>query len=377
MIQGIYVHIPFCHQICSYCDFNKFYFHNQPVDAYLERLDQEMERWSRKTDLSEVHTVFLGGGTPTSLSLRQLSKLFDSLDKHFPMHQITEFSSEANPDELTYDKMELMAARGVNRFSIGVQTFDAGLLKVLGRTHTEQHVERVIQHANDLKFPSISMDLMYGLPNQSMDQWQEALQRAFQMSITHISAYSLLVEPKTIFYNLMSKGKLPLPTQDLEREMYDYLLNATKQHGFEQYEISNFAKNGLYSEHNSIYWRNEEYLGLGAGAHGYVDGIRYSNHGPLKKYMTAIEEGQLPIIHQTFVTEKEAMEEELFLGLRMNKGVSFDEFTRKFNRDLREIYQPQLTKQLALGNLEEHDGRLRLTYQGRFIGNDVFSEFLL
>lgn len=377
MIQGIYVHIPFCHQICSYCDFNKFYFHNQPVDAYLDRLDQEMAMWSRKTDLSEVHTVFLGGGTPTSLSLRQLSKLFDSLEKHFPMHQVTEFTSEANPDELTYDKMELMASRGANRFSIGVQTFDARLLKVLGRTHTEQHVERVIQHANDLKFPSISMDLMYGLPNQTMDQWTDALHRAFEMPITHISAYSLLVEPKTIFYNLLSKGKLPLPTQELERDMYDYLLTQTKKQGFEQYEISNFAKNKLYSEHNSIYWRNEEYLGLGAGAHGYVDGIRYSNHGPLKKYMGSLEEQTLPILHQTLVTSKEAMEEELFLGLRMNKGVSFTDFARKYGSDLRDVYATQLDKQIGLGNLVVEDGRLQLTYQGRFIGNDIFSEFLL
>lgn len=377
MIQGIYIHIPFCHQICSYCDFNKFYFHNQPVDAYLERLDQEMAMWARKTDLSDVHTVFLGGGTPTSLSLRQLSRLFDSLDKHFPMHQITEFTSEANPDELTYDKMELMAARGVNRFSIGVQTFDPGLLKVLGRTHSDYHVERVLQHANDLKFPSISMDLMYGLPNQTMDQWQEALSKAFSMPITHISAYSLLVEPKTIFYNLLSKGKLSLPSQELERDMYDVLLNETSKHGFEQYEISNFAKGKLYSEHNSIYWRNEEYLGLGAGAHGYVDGVRYSNHGPLKKYMSAIEEGSLPIIHDHQVTSKEAMEEEMFLGLRMNQGVDYKHFQQKFGSDLRVVYAETLAKHIQLGNLESTSDSIRLTRQGRFIGNEVFQEFLL
>lgn len=377
MIQGIYIHIPFCHQICSYCDFNKFYFHNQPVDEYLERLDQEMAMWARRTDLSEVHTIFLGGGTPTALSLRQLSKLFDSIEQHFPLHQVKEFTSEANPDELTYDKMELMASRGVNRFSIGVQTFDPHLLKVLGRTHTQKHVDRVIQHANDLKFPSVSMDLMYGLPNQTMDQWTKALNRAFSMPITHISAYSLLVEPKTIFYNLLAKGKLKLPTQDLETEMYEVLLNETAAHGFEQYEISNFAKNQLFSEHNSIYWRNEEYLGLGAGAHGYVDGVRYSNHGPLKKYMTAIELGSLPIIHETTVSQKEAMEEEMFLGLRMNKGVSFETFSRKFNQDLQSVYAEQVKKHIGFGYLEQTNDSIRLTRKGRFVGNEVFQDFLL
>lgn len=377
MIQGIYIHIPFCHQICSYCDFNKFYFHNQPVDEYLTLLDREMEIWSRKTDLDEVHTIFLGGGTPTSLSLRQLSKLFDSIAKHFPMHQIKEFTSEANPDELTYDKMELMAARGVNRFSIGVQTFDAKLLKVLGRTHTNEHVERVLKHADQLKFPSISMDLMYGLPNQTMEQWNEALTRAFEMPITHISAYSLLVEPKTIFYNLLAKGKLSLPSQDLEAEMYDVLMRRTEEHGFEQYEISNFAKKGLYSEHNSIYWRNEEYLGLGAGAHGYVDGIRYSNHGPLKKYMQSLEANQLPILHQNQVTPKEEMEEQMFLGLRMNQGVSFDTFRKRFEKELTDVYGVKMAPHIANGLLETTATGVRLTRKGRFVGNEIFQDFLL
>lgn len=336
-----------------------------------------MELWSRKTDLSEVHTVFLGGGTPTSLSLRQLSRLFDSIATHFPMHQIKEFTSEANPDELTYDKMELMAARGVNRFSIGVQTFDAKLLKVLGRTHSTHHVERVIQHANDLNFPSISMDLMYGLPGQTMKQWEHSLNEAFAMPITHISAYSLLVEPKTIFYNLMAKGKLKLPTQDLEADMYDVLLTQTAKAGFEQYEISNFAKNNLFSEHNSIYWRNEEYLGLGAGAHGYVDGVRYSNHGPLKKYMTALETGTLPIIHQTEVTKKEAMEEQMFLGLRMNQGVNLKKFQQRFSEDLEVLYQQKITPHVEKGFLELTPDAIRLTRKGRFIGNEVFQDFLL
>lgn len=377
MIQGIYIHIPFCHQICSYCDFNKFYFHNQPVDEYLTRLDQEMELWARKTDLSEVHTIFLGGGTPTSLSLRQLSRLFDSISKHFPVDQVSEFTSEANPDELTYDKMELMAARGVNRFSIGVQTFDQQLLKVLGRTHSTEHVERVITHAEQLNFPSISMDLMYGLPNQTMEQWEQALTKAFSMPITHISAYSLLVEPKTIFYNLLAKGKLKLPTQELEADMYDVLLKQTEKAGFEQYEISNFAKNKLYSEHNSIYWRNEEYLGLGAGAHGYVDGVRYSNHGPLKKYMTPLELNELPVLHQNLVTVKESMEEQMFLGLRMNQGVQYTKFEEKYGKDLRTVYAEKIRPHAANGFLELTDETLRLTRKGRFIGNEIFQDFLL
>lgn len=376
MVRGVYIHIPFCHQICNYCDFNKFFFHNQPVDEYIESLGKEMALWANDLQKAEIETIFIGGGTPTSLSVDQLDRLLELITTYIPMEHVSEFSSEANPDELTLDKMQKMREFGVNRLSMGVQTFDQDLLKVLGRTHSNDHVYEVINHAKQTDFPSISIDLMYGLPNQTMDQWKASLQEAFRLKIPHISAYSLLVEPKTIFYNLLSKGKLSLPGEDLEAEMYGYLLEEMQSHGYIQYEISNFAYVGKESKHNLLYWNNDEYIGLGAGAHGYVNGKRYSNHGPIKKYMQTIETGEQPLMMQKEVTNVEKMEEEMFLGLRKNEGVSLAKFEERYGLTLRDVYGKELDELLQRELLVLENNFVRLTSRGRFMGNEVFQYFL-
>ncbi len=376
MVRGVYIHIPFCHQICNYCDFNKFFFHNQPVDEYIESLGKEMALWANDLQKAEIETIFIGGGTPTSLSVDQLDRLLELITTYIPMEHVTEFSSEANPDELTLDKMQKMREFGVNRLSMGVQTFDQNLLKVLGRTHSNDHVYEVINHAKQTDFPSISIDLMYGLPNQTMDQWKASLQEAFRLKIPHISAYSLLVEPKTIFYNLLSKGKLSLPGEDLEAEMYGYLLEEMKSHGYIQYEISNFAYVGKESKHNLLYWNNDEYIGLGAGAHGYVNGKRYSNHGPIKKYMQTIDTGEQPLMMQKEVTTVEKMEEEMFLGLRKNEGVSLAKFEERYGLTLRDVYGKELDELFQRELLVLENNFVRLTSRGRFMGNEVFQYFL-
>lgn len=194
------------------------------------------------------------------------------------MDSVTEFTSEANPDELSAEKLQVLLDGGVNRLSMGVQSFDQGLLKKIGRTHSNEHVYETIALAKKIGFHNISIDLMYGLPGQTMAQWQESLNKALALDLPHFSAYSLIVEPKTIFYNQYTKGKLHLPTEDLEADMYDVLMQQMALHGRQQYEISNFAKPGFDSIHNKIYWDNDEYIGLGAGAHGYLAGVRYSNH---------------------------------------------------------------------------------------------------
>ncbi|WP_419958627.1 radical SAM family heme chaperone HemW [Psychrobacillus psychrotolerans] len=376
MVRGVYIHIPFCHQICNYCDFNKFFFHNQPVDEYIESIGKEMALWANDLQKAEIETIFIGGGTPTSLSVDQLDRLLELITTYIPMEHVTEFSSEANPDELTLDKMQKMREFGVNRLSMGVQTFDQDLLKVLGRTHSNDHVYEVINHAKQTDFPSISIDLMYGLPNQTMDQWKASLQEAFRLKIPHISAYSLLVEPKTIFYNLLSKGKLSLPGEDLEAEMYGYLLEEMQSHGYIQYEISNFAYVGKESKHNLLYWNNDEYIGLGAGAHGYVNGKRYSNHGPIKKYMQTIDTGEQPLMMQKEVTNVEKMEEEMFLGLRKNEGVSLAKFEERYGLTLRDVYGKELDELLQRELLVLENNCVRLTSRGRFMGNEVFQYFL-
>ncbi|MFF2754259.1 radical SAM family heme chaperone HemW [Psychrobacillus sp. NPDC058041] len=376
MVRGIYIHIPFCHQICNYCDFNKFFFHNQPVDEYIESLGKEMTMYKEQLKNSSIETIFIGGGTPTSLTEKQLERLFTLIHSHIPMNKIIEFTSEANPDELTFEKMKLMRSFGVNRLSMGVQTFDQDLLKVLGRTHSNEHVYSVIENAKQIGFPSISMDLMYGLPNQTMEQWEHSLKEAYRLKIPHISAYSLLVEPKTVFYNLMSKGKLSLPGEDLEAEMYSYLLDEMQKQGYNQYEISNFSFKEKESRHNLLYWDNDEYLGLGAGAHGYVNNIRYSNHGPLKKYMESLESNEKPIMQKKEVTDIEKMEEEMFLGLRKNAGISLKKFEIRYGKTLQNVYGKELDELIQNELIILEDDFVKLTRRGRFVGNEVFQYFL-
>ncbi|MTD30012.1 radical SAM family heme chaperone HemW [Planomicrobium sp. YIM 101495] len=378
MVKGLYIHIPFCHQICNYCDFNKFFFKDQPVDAYIESLGKELALWKRNGALDEpVKTIFLGGGTPTSLEPKQLVRLTSLIHQYVPMAEGVEWSSEANPDELTKEKMQVLFDAGVNRLSMGVQTFDAELLKRIGRTHAPEDIARAVNDARAIGFDNISFDLMYGLPGQTMEQWTDTLGKAYAFDLPHFSAYSLIIEPKTVFYNLMSKGKLQTVTEELEADMYNVLMEEMNKRGRKQYEISNFALPGYESRHNLIYWDNESYIGVGAGAHGYVDGIRYSNAGPLKKYMEPLDAHVRPVLNEHRVPLSEQMEEEMFLGLRKTAGVSLSHFTEKFERNIEEVYGTILAEEQAKGNLVIEADHAKLTRQGRFVGNEVFEKFLL
>ncbi|HSJ38094.1 MAG TPA: radical SAM family heme chaperone HemW [Planococcus sp. (in: firmicutes)] len=378
MVKGLYIHIPFCHQICFYCDFNKVFFKDQPVDAYIDSLGKELSLLKQQGALDRpLETIFIGGGTPTSLEPQQLEKLLGYIHEFVPMADNLEWTSEANPDELTYEKMQVLFNGGVNRLSMGVQSFDEDLLKRLGRTHSNNDVARAVAEARKVGFTDISFDLMYGLPGQTMEQWEDTLEQAFAFDLPHFSAYSLIIEPKTVFYNLMTKGKLNTVTEDLEADMYEKLMGEMEKRGLLQYEISNFARQGAESRHNLLYWDNEEYIGAGAGAHGYVQGFRYSNAGPLKKYMEPLEQGLRPILNSHEVPLKEQMEEEMFLGLRKTAGVSLEHFNEKFGRHMESVYGDILKKEIESQNLVIENGRVKLTRQGRFIGNNVFEQFLL
>ncbi|RTQ95620.1 radical SAM family heme chaperone HemW [Lysinibacillus telephonicus] len=379
MARGVYIHIPFCHQICNYCDFNKVFFKNQPVDEYIEAIGKEIALAVQQMpeQFNEIETIYLGGGTPTALSANQITRLLQLINTFLPTKQLIEFSSEANPDELSEDKLQALINGGVNRLSMGVQSFDQSLLKKLGRTHSNEHVYETINKAKQVGFHNISIDLMYGLPGQTFAQWEDTLEKALQLNLPHYSAYSLIVEPKTIFYIQYVKGRLNLPTEDSEADMYDLLMKKMDEKGIRQYEISNFALDGHISTHNKIYWDNDEYAGFGAGAHGYLNGIRYSNHGPIKRYLEAITEGKRPVIHSHQVSQEEKIEEQMFLGLRKNEGVSFKEFENKYLIPMKSIYGDIIRQLVNDGLLVEDEAGVRLTRKGRFVGNEVFQHFLM
>jgi putative oxygen-independent coproporphyrinogen III oxidase len=377
LIRAAYFHIPFCAQICHYCDFNKVFFKGQPVDEYLRAMEKEMKHTIEMFPTHKLDTIFVGGGTPTVLEMNQLDFFLNSIHKHFPFTiGEVEFTFEANPNELSKEKLQLLKEAGVNRLSFGVQTFDDELLQKIGRTHRQLDVLQTIETAKEIGFTNISIDLMYGLPGQTLEQFRRTLEKAFSLDIQHISAYSLIVEPKTVFYNLMKKGELLLPSQEEEAEMYEEVMKQMKIHGYQQYEISNYTRSGFESRHNLTYWNNEEYYGIGAGAHSYVNGKRNVNAGPLKKYIHLVEKTNFPYIESHTVTKEEKMEEEMFLGLRKTEGVSKQRFSDKFHRPLHEVFGEQIAIEKQKGLLEETDSHIRLTHRGKLLGNEVFQAFI-
>lgn len=367
-----YVHIPFCTQICYYCDFSKVFIKNQPVDAYLQALIREFESYK----IEQLRTLYIGGGTPTAISAEQLDYLLSHLTKNLDLSQLEEFTIEANPGDLTPDKIAVLEKSAVNRISLGVQTFNDKQLKRIGRSHNEAQIYESIDSLKGAGFDNISIDLIYALPGQTMADVKENVAKAIALDIPHLSLYSLILEHHTVFMNKMRCGKLNLPTEDLEADMFDYIIAKLESHGFEHYEISNFTKPGRESRHNLMYWDNAEYYGVGAGASGYVDGVRYRNRGPIQHYLKGVAQGN-PRLEEEVLTKQEMMEEEFFLGLRKKEGVSISRFEEKFAENFSNRYGDIVEKLTRDGLVQVTDGRLRMTKKGLFLGDTVAEKFIV
>lgn len=375
--HAVYVHVPFCEQICHYCDFNKFYLKNQPIEDYLQSCHDEMKNTVNKTKATAISSIYVGGGTPTSLSTSQLETLLKSITIFFPLTDKYEWTVEVNPSGVTREKLEMLHNMGVNRLSIGAQTFDAALLKAIGRDHVPEDIERTIETARSVGFSNISLDLMFGLPNQSVEQFIHTVNKAITLEVEHISAYSLKVEPRTVFYQLWNKGKLSLPEEDNQADMYEALRASLLENGYQHYEISNFSKEGFASQHNLTYWKNEFYYGIGAGAHSYVDGVRRMNHGPLPKYMASVKGTGFPYREEHIVTKKEKMEEEMFMGLRVLDGVSQEPFFKKYGMEINDVFSEAVKNLIHRGLLTDDGTHIKLSEKGLLLGNEVFEKFLL
>lgn len=378
-MKSAYIHIPFCEHICFYCDFNKVFLRGQPVDEYIDCLLQEIS-WTREkyNDQEKMETLYIGGGTPTSLTAQQLDRLLSGIQSILPVNKEEyEFTIEANPGDLTQDKLLVFKEYGINRLSLGVQTFDDRLLKKIGRKHTAAEVFQTLDLIAKEGFENVSIDLIYALPNQSLSSYAATLDQAIALNLPHYSLYSLILENQTIFANWARKGRLPLPSQEVEAEMFELTQAKMNATGLHQYEISNFSREGKESRHNLVYWNNDHYYGFGAGASGYVGTERYRNHGPIQHYLQPLREGRLPILEIEPLTLHNQMEEEMFLGLRKKTGVSRLVFEQKFGHSFEEIYGEVANQLLQKGWLEEEGQRIRLSAKGLMIGNEVFQEFLM
>ena len=367
-----YVHIPFCTQICYYCDFSKVFIKNQPVDSYLEHLIEEYDSY----DIKNLRTLYIGGGTPTALSAPQLAFLLEKLTDKLDLSYLEELTIEANPGDLDQEKIAVLKDSPVNRVSLGVQTFNDRMLKQIGRSHSEKDIYENIANLKKAGFDNISIDLIYALPKQTMEDVKTNVSKAIALDIPHMSLYSLILENHTVFMNRMRRGKLPLPKEDLEAEMFDYIIAELEKAGFEHYEISNFSKPGFESRHNLMYWDNAEYYGIGAGASGYVNGVRYKNHGPIRHYLQAVEAGNARV-QEEMLTLKEKMEEEMFLGLRKKSGVSKKRFEEKFGISFEDQYGAVVSELTEQGLLVPDRDIVRMTKQGLFLGDTVAEKFIL
>ncbi|MBO6293285.1 MAG: radical SAM family heme chaperone HemW [Selenomonas sp.] len=377
MQWGAYVHIPFCRRKCNYCDFASYGGREEAREAYVDALG--VETLVRGQEMVLKHgrpaTLYLGGGTPSALSLDQMGTLMALLKSVFGEPE--EFTIEVNPGTVDGEYLKKLREWGANRLSIGIQSFDDNILQNLGRIHTAAQAEETVKLAREAGFENLSLDLMYGLPGQTMAILQESVAKALSLQPEHISIYGLQVEEGTPFFKLQQEGKLDLPQDELTDEMYDYITEYLPEQGYRRYEISNFARPGKESRHNLSYWQDVPYLGLGSAAHSYLDGMRLENVADLDEYINTIKSGSLPLRSEEDPSEQHHMEEFAFLALRTMKGIDKKKFKDTFGKDLRSVYGKKINRLVRQGLLQENKRTVSLTKAGAKVGNQVFAEFLL
>lgn len=377
MPKAVYIHIPFCANKCHYCDFTAYVVNGQPVDEYLSALEREMEMTVAETPPETIDTIFIGGGTPTVLTPKQMERLLTAIRTYFPKwSEDYEFTIEANPGTTSRELLHVMREGGVNRLSFGAQTFHPGLLQKIGRIHGVQEIMESVETAREAGFANISLDLMFGLPEQTVRDVHETLKQAVSLEPQHFSCYSLKIEEGTLFHFLYERNELPLPSEDEELAMYQLVRAFLAEHGYKQYEISNFARPGFASKHNQTYWRNEEYYGIGVGAHGYVNGVRHENLKGVREYIDRTNTGVLPVKERHPVPRQEEMENFMILGLRMLDGISKQEFFDRYQVHVEDLFGEELKMLYRKNLLIETNDRIRLTEQGLLYGNEVFASFL-
>ncbi|GIP39577.1 oxygen-independent coproporphyrinogen-III oxidase-like protein YqeR [Paenibacillus sp. J31TS4] len=374
--RTVYLHIPFCTNKCYYCDFNSYVLKGQPVRDYLDALEREMEATVKRTPPAAIETFFVGGGTPTVLLPDQMEHFLRLVRTYFPDRaDDCEFTMEANPGTTDPEKLAAMFEGGVNRISFGVQTFDQGLLERIGRIHNVDDVYRSLENARAAGFRNLSIDLMFGLPGQTIGQMEDSLDKALRLDLQHYSIYALKIEENTLFHTLYERNQLPLPEEEDELGMYLLTMEKLKANGYAQYEISNFAKPGRESRHNLAYWQNRSYYGLGAGAHGYIGGRRHVNIKGITPFIEATRQG-LPRLEENPVPREEAMEDFMMVSLRVLEGVSDADFRAQFGVSLTEVFGSLLDRLAGEGLLEADGYRWKLTERGLLFGNEVFAEFI-
>lgn len=388
---GLYIHIPFCHTKCTYCDFNTYTGLENLIDDFTESICNEIEFWSI-TDQYSINSIFIGGGTPSYIDVENLEKIINKINSNFKISKEIEITMEINPEDVTDKKALLWKNIGINRCSVGIQSLNDDELKIINRRHT---ANKAINSINILKkyFKNVSIDLIYGLPKQNLKSYVDTLEKIIKINPTHISAYSLQVEKGTYLNEQVFKNEVVVATDDISAEMYKKTQNILKKNNYKNYEISNWSKNGLLSEHNMKYWKLEPYIGIGPGAHSYLEKKRFSVIKSPKKYIQSIKkikknkiiniEEKIRFLKKNTFFEiyeehnsKNEKLEFLMLSLRLEQGIDIKDFKQRFSQDFDELYLNKLKHYFKNNILEKNNGFYKLTNKGKLFANEVANNFV-
>ena len=377
--MGLYVHIPFCKQKCMYCDFPAYQNLQDYYETYIYALVQEIDLWISEHPESKerpIDTIYFGGGTPTELSIQQIKMILDKIKSTFTITDDCHMTIESNPGEVDLRYLTKLVQLGFNRISFGVQTFDDKALTMLHRSHNGEKAKEAVYDAKEAGFADINIDLIYGLPRQSLDDIKRNLTIVEELPINHISTYGLQVEVGTYLYHLVQKNLISIPSESIDEDMYDTMMEGLKELGFERYEISNFSKDNSYSRHNIKYWHYVDYLGFGAGAHSFYNGVRRSNNRNVMPYIQSVDRYVIPTIDTETITLERAQEDFCFLALRTKWGLDEQKFEDTFGVSVYDLFGTTLEDLVSKGLLEYQNGSYHLTAKGAKHGNYVFSQFI-
>jgi len=384
---GIYLHIPFCTTKCGYCDFNAYANLEHLAPEYTKALIKEIKLWETSLSKYTVKSIFFGGGTPSLTSITDLKQIISTLFETFNISSAVEFTLEANPTELTEEHLFKMRELGINRLSMGVQSMNTEELQLLERSHSPEQVINVIKIARKVGFNNLNLDLIYGLINQNLLTWKETVDKILEYNPDHLSCYALTIEPGTPLYYRVEKGLLPEPNPDIAADQYEWTRKRLDNAGYVHYEISNWAKKDYSCMHNLIYWRNENYLGLGAGAHSYFGGKRFANIDAPNRYIQLVNTSFTEWENKQHIVMKQITHDEILdlattqsdsaiLGLRLIEGINFDDYKKRFGVDIDQLYANAITKHLKTGLLEKTKTSIRLSSKGLLLANELFIDLL-
>ena len=373
--RSIYIHIPFCQKKCIYCNFRST-TDETLIEDYIKGLIKEIVLYKDLLKTSRIKTVYIGGGTPSFINEKYIAEIINTIKKYNDLSEVTEFTIEVNPGTVDQEKLKTYKKLGINRLSIGLQSTHNQMLKTIGRIHTFEEAKKVYYLGRKVGFENISLDLIFGLPNQSLNDFEVSIHEVIGLDPEHISAYSLKVEEETPLYDLIQQKTLALPEESIDRDMYQQLIGLLEKNQYYLYEISNFSKKGYESKHNMAYWQRQEYFGFGLAAHGYLNNRRYGNTEVFEEYFQMISQNNRPIIDEEILEEKDILFEEIMLGLRLKKGLNYKRLNKTYNidflKDKKEAIKFLLEEDLVLVS-EDH---IKLTVKGMDLSNQVMAELV-